>query len=485
MVNIGLVSKIIGQLLCLESFLMSWCVIMSYCYGEDDSIAFLISMILTFCGGMVFLYGGRNATSNMSRRDSYLVVTATWIIFSVFGMLPYMIGGYISNLTDAYFETMSGFTTTGASILDDVEILPHGILFWRSLSQWIGGLGIVFFTIAILPSMAGGSVRVFAAEATGPIRTKMHPKLSTNAKWIWSIYLGLTVACVLSYWAAGVNWFDSVNYAMTTTATGGFSTHNDSASFFVTPAVEYVSALFQFLSGINFTLLYLTLFKFRFRDMLKNSEFKVYLGIVIVATIWIMYLLMTRVGYGFEHALRSSLFQVISFMTTTGMFSDNAAAWPHITWVIIGLLMFLGASAGSTSGGFKCVRGLMAFEVMRNEFRRILHPNAVLPVKVSGQPVPQSKITTLMAFLAIYVSICMLCSTIMMTSGIDMPNAIGISLGLISNVGPSLEQAIGEPMSWNDLSMEIKWICSFLMLVGRLEIISVLVLFTRSYWKDN
>lgn len=249
---------------------MSWCVIMSYCYGEDDSIAFMISMILTFCGGMVFLYGGRNATSNMSRRDSYLVVTATWIIFSVFGMLPYMIGGYISNLTDAYSETMSGFTTTGASILDDVEILPHGILFWRSLSQWIGGLGIVFFTIAILPSMAGGSVRVFAAEATGPIRTKMHPKLSTNAKWIWSIYLGLTVACVLSYWAAGVNWFDSVNYAMTTTATGGFSTHNDSASFFVTPAVEYVSALFQFLSGINFTLLYLTLFKFRFRDMLKK-----------------------------------------------------------------------------------------------------------------------------------------------------------------------------------------------------------------------
>jgi hypothetical protein len=190
-----------------------------------------------------------------------------------------------------------------------------------------------------------------------------------------------------------------------------------------------------------------------------------------------MYLLMTRVGYGFEHALRSSLFQVISFMTTTGMFSDNAAAWPHITWVIIGLLMFLGASAGSTSGGFKCVRGLMAFEVMRNEFRRILHPNAVLPVKVSGQPVPQSKITTLMAFLAIYVSICMLCSTIMVTSGIDMPNAIGISLGLISNVGPSLEQAIGEPMSWNDLSMEIKWICSFLMLVGRLEILTVLVLF--------
>ena len=234
MVNFGLVSKIIGQLLCLEGFLMSWCVVMSFCYEEDDSIAFLISMILTLCGGLIFLYRGRDASNNMSRRDAYLVVTATWITFSIFGMLPYIIGGYIGNLTDAYFETMSGFTTTGASILDDVERLPHGILFWRSLSQWIGGLGIVFFTIAILPSMAGGSIRVFAAEATGPIRTKMHPKLSTNAKWIWTIYLGLTVACIVSYWATGINWFDSVNFAMTTTATGGFSTHNDNAALFVT-----------------------------------------------------------------------------------------------------------------------------------------------------------------------------------------------------------------------------------------------------------
>ena len=485
MVNFGLVSKIIGQLLFLESFLMSWCVAMSYGYGEDDSIAFLISTILTLSGGLVFLYAGRNASSNMSRRDSYFVVTATWVTFSVFGMLPYMIGGYITNLTDAYFETMSGFTTTGASILDDVEALPHGILFWRSLSQWIGGLGIVFFTIAILPSMAGGSVRVFAAEATGPIRTKMHPKLSTNAKWIWTIYLGLTVACVLSYWAVGMEWFDSVNFAMTTTATGGFSTHNDNAALFFTPAVEYISALFQFLAGINFTLLYLSLFKRRWRDLLRNSEFKVYLGIVVVATLAIMYQLYTRVGYGLEHSLRSALFQVVSFMTTTGMFSDNAAVWPHFTWVILGMLMLVGASAGSTSGGFKCVRALMVFEVMRNEFRRILHPNAVLPVKVSGQPVPQSKITTLMSFFAIYTIICAICAIIMNTAGVDTINAIGISLGLISNVGPSLDLEIGDSMSWSQLPAYIKWTCSFLMLVGRLEILSVLVLFTRSYWKDN
>lgn len=485
MVNYGLVSKIIGKLLLLEGFLMSWCVIMSFCYGEDDSIAFLISMLLTLTIGLIALFFGRNADNNLSRRDSYLVVTATWVIFSIFGMLPYMIGGYITNLTDAYFETMSGFTTTGASILNDVEVLPHGVLFWRSLSQWIGGLGIVFFTIAILPSMGGGgSVRVFAAEATGPIRTKMHPKLSTNAQWIWSIYLGLTLACIISYWACGVNWFDSINYAMTTTATGGFSTHNDNSAFFISPAVEYFSILFQFLAGINFTILYLFLFKFRVRDLFKNSEFRLYLGIVIVATLWIGYLLMTRLGYDVEHAVRSALFQVVSFMTTTGLYSDNVGIWPHITWVILGCLMFLGASAGSTSGGFKCIRGMMIIQVLRNEFRHILHPNAVLPVKINGQPISQSKLTTLMAFFAIYVVMLLLAGTVMMVAGIDNTNAIGIALSCISNVGPTLTE-IGPSITWSELPEYVKWFCSFLMLVGRLEIISVLVLFTPAYWKDN
>lgn len=221
MVNFRTISKIIGQLLFLECGFMFCCFIISLYYGEDDSMAFLISMIATIGIGFIFKYLGRGASNNMSRRDAYFVVTATWIIFSFFGMCPFLIGGYITNVADAYFETMSGFTTTGATILDSVERLPHGILFWRSLTQWIGGLGIVFFTIAILPSMVGGSVKVFAAEATGPIRSKMHPRLSTNAKWIWSIYLALTVACMGAFWAAGMSLFDSLNYSMSTTATGG------------------------------------------------------------------------------------------------------------------------------------------------------------------------------------------------------------------------------------------------------------------------
>lgn len=485
MVNFGLVSKIIGQLLCLESFLMLWCVIISYTYGEDDSIAFLMSMILTFTGAMLFLYCGRNAGSNMSRRDSYLVVTATWVIFSVFGMLPYMIGGYINNLTDAYFETMSGFTTTGATIIDDVEVLPHGILFWRSLTQWIGGLGIVFFTIAILPSLVGGSVKVFAAEATGPIRTKMHPKLSTNAKWIWSIYLLLTLGCGFSYWAAGMNWFEAINYSMTTTATGGFAIHNESTEYFHSATIDYISIVFQFLSGINFTLLYICVFKMKLKSLFKNSEFKLYFSVVVGATIWIAYLLFTRMDYDFERSFRCALFQVVSFITTTGMFNDDAGTWPHITWVILGSIMYLGACAGSTSGGFKCIRGIMLLKVVRNNFRQILHPNAVLPVKINGQNIPQSKLIALFAFFTLTMLMILVTATIMIVAGVDNTNAITIALSCVGNVGPTLGTQIGPVMSWSMLPDVVKWLLSPLMLMGRLEILSVLVLFTRSYWKDN
>ena len=219
---------------------------------------------------------------------------------------------------------MSGFSTTGATILDDVEWLPHATLYWRTQTQWIGGLGIVFFTIAILPSMVGnGSIKVFAAEATGPLRTKMHPRLSTMAKWIWSIYLALTIACILAYYAAGMGWFDSINYAMTTTATGGFATHNDSTAFFHSASIEYISVLFQFLAGINFMMLYVSIFKLKPSALFKTSEFKLYITIISVSTIWIGYLLMTRNGYGPERAFRAALFQVVSFITTTGLFNDD------------------------------------------------------------------------------------------------------------------------------------------------------------------
>ncbi len=484
MINFRIISKILGSLLFIEAFFMALCFAMAFSYHEDDELAFMTSTILTFGGAFIFLFFGHEAENSLNRRDAYVVVTLTWVVFSFFGMFPFLIHGSMTSVTDAYFETISGFTTTGATVVDDVESLPHGLLFWRSLMQWIGGLGIVFFTVALLPQLVGGSVKVFAAEATGPMRSKMHPRLSTTAKWIWSIYVLLTIACALSFWLAGMDWFDATNYSMSTTATGGFSTHNGTI-FLASPLIEYLAILFQFLAGINFTLLYMSLFKWKMGSLFRNSEFKMYIITILVATAWIMYLLLTRLDYDLESAFRSALFQVVSFITTTGLSNTDAGAWPHFTWIILMFLMFMGACSGSTTGGFKSIRVLMMLKVLRNEFRHIIHPNAVLPVKLSGQSIPQNRLVTLLALFTLYVIALLLVFTVMIVSGIDITNAATIALSLISNVGAGLDTNMGAQMSWADLSDGIKWLCSFLMLVGRLEIVAVLVLFTRAFWKEN
>ena len=485
MVNWHIISKIIGSLLFIEAFFMAWCVGVSFYFQEDDTLAFLMSMLITFGCAFLFLLMGRNARNSLNRHDAFVVVTAVWIIFSLFGMFPFLIHGSCTNVTDAYFETMSGFSTTGSSIFDDVEHLPRGILFWRSLTQWVGGLGIVFFTIAILPSLVGGSVKVFAAEATGPIKAKMHPRLSTTAKWIWSIYLVLTICCGLAFWIAGMDWFDALNYSMTTTATGGFSIHNDSLSYFKNANIDYIAILFEFLAGINFTLLYISIFKGRFKDLFKNSEFKLYISLVLLATAAIVTILLTQMDYALEQAFRQGLFQVVSFMTTTGVFSDDVARWPHITWIILGGLMFVGACAGSTSGGFKCIRAVMVLKTLRNNFRQILHPNAVLPVKINGMSVPQSRIVALFAFFTLFMCMILVTAALMILSGVDTINSIVIALSCVSNIGPSLSNDIGANITWSGMPDYIKWALSLLMLMGRLEIMTVLVLFTRSFWKDN
>ena len=421
----------------------------------------------------------------MRRRDAYLVVTLSWIIFSLFGTFPFIISGYIPNFTDAYCETLSGFTTTGASIIDDVDKLPHGLLFWRSMTQWIGGLGIVFFTTAILPSFVGGSVKVFAAEATGPVTTRLHPRLSTNAKWIWVVYLVLTISCILSYMICGMGWFDSINYAMGTTATGGFSTHTDSAEFFRSPAVEYIATFFCFISGTNFTLLYMSATHRSLKMMFKSEEFRFYTFVVIAFSLFIMAQLMLHNGYDLEKAFRCGIFQVVSFITTTGLYSDDAAKWPHVTWVVLAACMFLGGSSGSTSGGIKSIRGVMLVKIVKNEFRQILHPNAVLPMKIDGYNVQMSKRVTLLAFIGLYLFLAVICAFTMIAAGIDSTNSMTITLSSLGNVGPTLGLEIGPTMSWNELPDFAKWISSFLMLVGRLELFSVLVLFTPSFWKEN
>lgn len=485
MINWKLIYKVIGSLLFIEAFMMLICLGVAVFYKEGDILPLGVSIVLIILSAVGLRYLGRAADSTMGRRDAYLLVTLTWMVFSLYGAFPFIFGGYITNFTDAYFESMSGFSTTGASVIADVEALPHGMLFWRTMTQWIGGLGIVFFTIAVLPSLVGGSVRVFSAEATGPIKAKMHPRLSTTAKWIWTIYAMLTVGCIVVFYLLGMELFDSINYAMTITATGGFAPHNDSTVFYGSTAIDYAAIVFMFLAGTSFTLLYTGIFKGRVREILRNSEFKLYLSMIAVCTVIIAVTIMISNGYGIADALCSALYQVVAFITTTGIVNDGIGRWPMITWVILMACMFLGGCSGSTSGGFKCVRGVMLMKVLRNELKRILHPRAVLPVKVNGVSILYSQQVTLIAFFTVYVMMCFFTFFCFVALGVDNINAMNIAFSLATNAGASLNMGIGPVMSWGDLPVIGKWLCSVLMLMGRIEIFSVLILFTPAFWKDN
>lgn len=485
MINLKLIYKVIGSLLFIEAFMMLISLGVALCYMDGDLLALAVTIGIVVASAVGLRYMGRHADNTMGRRDAYLLVTLTWLVFSFYGALPFLLTGSITNFTDAYFESMSGFSTTGASVIDDVEALPHGLLFWRTMTQWIGGLGIVFFTIAVLPSLVGGSVRVFSAEATGPIKAKMHPRLSTTAKWIWTIYALLTVGCIVVFYLLGMGIFDSLNYAMTITATGGFAPHNDSTAFFASTAIDYAAIVFMFLAGTSFTLLYTGIFKGRMREFPRNSEFKLYLSIVVVCTVIIAAILIVSNGYSLGDAIHSALYQVTAFITTTGITNDNIGSWPLITWVILMMCMFLGACSGSTSGGFKCIRGVMLMKVLQNELKRILHPRAVLPVKVNGTSILYSQQVTLIAFFTIYVLMCFFAYFCFVLLGIDNTNAINIAFSLSTNAGASLGMGIGPVMSWADLPIVGKWLCSLLMLMGRIEIFSVLILFTPAFWKDN
>lgn len=476
-----------GSLLWLEASLLLLCMVLSVCYGEKDTLPFLWTIVITALAGFGCYTYGKGVRNSLSRKDAYFLVSATWIVFSFFGMLPFYIGGYIPNLTNAYFETISGFTTTGATIIDDVEVLPHAILFWRTMTQWIGGLGIVFFTIALLPSLVGGggNIKVFSAEATGPIKTKLHPRISTTSHAIWMVYIILTAACMGFYYIGGMSVFDSVNYAMTTTATGGFSTHNSSTEFFNSPFIELSGAFFCFLSGVNFTLLYMSVVKLKIMDLFKNTELRFYLFVTCAATVVVMYYLIAYNDYSVWRAFRFGIFQVVSFLTSTGLFSDDAARWPHVTWIVLGICMYIGGCAGSTAGGNKCVRIVIVFKIIINEFRQILHPNAVLPVRVNDTIISQSARNRLLAFMMLYFVLFLVAATYFIAIGVDVINSITLCLSCLSNVGPTLGTEIGPTMSWGELPMTCKWFCSVLMLVGRLEIFTVLILFTPEFWKNN
>ena len=479
-----IIFRITGLLLYVEAIFLLACVHVALYYNEPVMRSLVISIASMVGVGSLFTYLCSGTERNISRKDGYIVVTLCWIIFSLFGSLPYMLSGYIPTFTDAFFETMSGFTTTGATILEDIEALPKSILFWRMMTHWVGGLGIVFFTVAVFPMFGLNDINLFSAESVGPIRAKLHPRISVTARWILTIYVGLTIIATISYHFAGMGWFDSVCHAMSTIATGGFSTKQDSIAAFNSPQIEYVTTLFMFLSGINMSLLYLFIFKFRFKDLLRDTEVKTYTAIVVIYTIAITIGLYFTTPADVEQSFRTALFQVVAVQTTTGFATANYVLWLPILWLLLCSLMFFGACSGSTSGAMKCVRISILFKVMINEFKRIVHPNAVIPVRMAGKVVPTSVQSAILAYTVIYIFMLIIGLVVNMCFGMDFLDSFGLSVASVGNVGPALGH-YGPMDSFATLPCVVKWFSAFQMLVGRLEFFAVLLLLTPVFWKKR
>lgn len=467
----------------IETAMILLCTGVSLFYGENDLPAFLYTACITTGTGMILALFGRNAERQLTRREGYLIVSLAWIIFSAFGMLPFYLSGYIPSITNAFFETMSGVSSTGSTILEKVEDLPHGLLFWRSMTQWIGGLGIILFTIAVLPIFGINGVQVFAAEASGPTHDKVHPRIGITARWIWSIYTGLTLIATLLLAIGGMSWFDSVCHAFAATGTGGFSTRTASIAYYCSPYIEYVLSLFMFISGINFTLILLFVTG-HFKKTFHDAELKFYFWCIVGFTLSIFAILYLKTTLDAETAFRTSLFQVISIQTSTGFATNDYMTWPTMAWGMMPILMLIGACAGSTSGGMKCIRIVILVRVMKNEFKRLLHPNAVLPIRINKQVIAPTLQSTVLAFTFLILLICFACILILTGLEIPLTESIGVVISSIGNTGPGLG-AFGPAFSWNALPDAAKWVCSLLMLLGRLELFTVLLLFTPDFWKRN
>lgn len=485
MLNLPLIYRAIGTLLYLEAFLLAACFGMGFWFHETQHSTFALPCAVAIVAGMMLSYAGRHAENRMGRRDGFLIVSLTWIVFSLVGMLPFIVGGYETRIAAAFFETMSGFTTTGASVLTNIDALPHSILLWRSLTHWLGGMGIVFFTIAVLPNMGASDLRLFSAEATGLKMDKLHPRLSTTARWLWSLYLLLTIACTAAYYLGGMSLFDAINHGFSTIATGGFSTHQQSFAWFHSERLQWIAALFMFLAGMNFTLLYLLFVKRRFRKVFSDDELRCYVGFFIVVALILAGVLTLRSGEDPLTALRHAVFTTLSLQTTTGFTDVNFMLWHPALWIILTMVGIVGACAGSTSGGLKCIRIMSAWKVCRGEFRQMLHPHAVLPLRINHSNITLQMGRTIFVFLNIYVVLMVASVAVMVCLGMPMLDAFGLATSSFSNVGPSIGRMVGPCGSWGNLSDSVLWLNSFLMLAGRLEIFSLLLPLTPSFWKDE
>ena len=479
--NFRVISTIIGVLLLLNGLFVLSCLPIALYYHEDTSFSIILSAgIILSVGIAAWLFGNGSRDKELKKRDGYLIVTLGWLSMSFFGAIPFVISGAIPNYTDAFFETISGFTTTGASILNNIEAMPKSLLFWRSLTQWIGGMGIIVLAIAILPILGIGGMQLFVAEAPGITPDKLHPRIKSTAIRLWSIYVGLTLLEMVLLKFGGMSFFDALNHSLTTMATGGFSTRQDSIAFYHSPFIQYVIIFFMFLAGTNFTLIYFGL-HFQFGKVFRNEEFRSYIIWMALITVFTTITLI-GLNYNGEEAFRTGLFQVVSIMTTTGFATADYTVWGGFMLVLFFMMMFFGASAGSTSGGVKIVRYLVLVKNSVLELKRQLHPSAVIPLRINGKAVSEGVTNNVLAFIMIYIMLFALGSVVMSATGLDFETSIGATITSLSNIGPGIG-TVGPAGNFAHISDFGKWFLAALMLIGRLEIFTVLILFSPFFWR--
>lgn len=495
--NTKIIYRFLGITAILNGLFMFIAVPFSIYYNEPEKWGILSSGIITVFIGMILYFANKPISTNIQKKEGYLIVTLGWLTLSFTGMLPYLLSGAIPDISNAFFETISGYSTTGSSILTDIDNMPKGILFWRSATHWIGGMGIIVLTIAILPLLGIGGMQLFMAEAPGPSADKLHPRITDTAKRLYLIYVTLTLVEFFLLKFAGMTWFDAINHAMATMSTGGFSTKGDSVAFYNgNPLIQYIIIVFMLIAGTNFVLTYFAL-KGKVQKVFKSEEFKYYFfGILsisaIVAIIIIFFqdpnletvLAHPKVLGEVESAIRHSLFMVTSVVTTTGFVTADFTMWNFFATGIFFALFFTGGSAGSTSGGVKVVRHIVMLKNSFLEFKKALHPNAIIPVRYDGQSVNQTIVFNILSFFIIYMLIFILSSVILTLFGLDFMSAIGAAASSLGNIGPAIG-SVSPVDNFSHLTNSAKWFCSFLMLIGRLELFTVLILFTPFFWRKN
>ncbi|MCX6325317.1 MAG: TrkH family potassium uptake protein [Bacteroidia bacterium] len=481
MINFRIIARVFSLLLIFEGLFMLVSTAVSLLYQEQAASCFFYSALITVVTGVIIFTPLRNEERIYGNKEGYIIVTGIWVIFSLFGTLPFILSGSINSFGDAFFESMSGFTTTGATILTDIESLPHGILFWRSLTQWLGGIGIIFISLSAFPFFRSINIQLTATEFSGQPTDKIHPRIKDAAKRLVTIYFLLTLAEVILLIFGGMPVFDAVCHSFSTLSTGGFSTRNDGIAAFTSPYIMIVIILFMFIAGTNLTLVYFGL-KGNFKKIFGNNEFVFYTLICLIFALIGSSVLYYKEGFSLGKAILDGAFHVVSIITTTGFYTQDYNLWGNIILITFFILMFTGGTAGSTSGGIKIVRLLLITKNSRQELKRLIHPNAFIPVRLGKHIIPQSTIYNLLVFITLYLIFICFGTFIISIMGYDMITAFSTSASMLGNIGPGLG-TFGPFTNYSAVPMAGKWFLSGLMLLGRLELLTVMILFTRNFYK--